>query len=69
MARFKCCNLEAVDGLGEPVWVNLDLVKSIEISHGMGTVCSTINFLGKAGDLLWVSQTPEQILSGPTIDA
>ena len=69
MARFKCCNLEAVEGLGEPAWVNLDLVKSIEVTYGMGTKCSRITFLGVHGDWLDVSQTPEQIFAGPTIDA
>ena len=71
MARFKCCNLESVEDVGDPVWINLDLVKSIEVGDGgMGPRAgSRVNFLGLNGDWVDVSQSPVEIFSGPTIDA
>ena len=66
MARFKCCNVQALKGMGPPIWINLDLVKTIEPDRIGGG--SLISFLGKEGGE-FVSQCPESIFAGPTIDA
>ena len=67
MARFKCCTLPDPKGQGANVWLNLDLVMSVE-SDWLGGG-SKITFIGGAIDTCYVVQSPEDIFAGPTIDA
>ena len=59
MARFLCCTLQANDGTGQPVWINIDLVTAIEIDQfGLG---SKISFAGEDGARFYVAEKPHEI--------
>jgi hypothetical protein len=67
MARFLCCTTTSTkEGGAEPVWINIDLVTSIEVDQfGLG---SKITFAGESAAHFYVQEKPHEIFERPGQD-
>ena len=67
MARFLCCTIKDTKGVGEPVWINIDLVAAIQVDQfGLG---SKITFAGEDAAHIYVQEKPHEIFERPPLDA